>query len=160
MPTGLTPATLRAPTRLSTVSRRAATTTTSICPLRTKLCVRFEHLPVEDGVLERHRDVVLSLKSDCGLELAAIGDRGQAKGSDDHALVGDPDPHSPRKLVLGEELLDRLAERLLIGDLAVLSDARGEGANPRFADRDAAVDAHLGGGDAVRLDVEADRVGC
>ena len=74
--------------------------------------------------------MVLSLEADGGLELAAVGDRGQAEGSDDHALVGDPDPHRPRKLVLGKELLDRLAERLLIGDLAVLSDPGASGGSP------------------------------
>ena len=78
-----------------------------------------DDLPVENRLLERHRDVILSLKADRGLELVAILDRRQPHAADGDPLVRDADPDVARELVLGEELLEGGAERLGIGDLAL-----------------------------------------
>ena len=67
-----------------------------------------DHLVVEDRLVERHRDLLLGLEADRGLELRRVLDRRQAQGADDDALVGDPEPHPLGELVLGEE---RLAAR-------------------------------------------------
>ena len=58
-----------------------------------------DDLPVEDGLVERHRNVVLGLEADGGLELVAVVDRGQAHRADGDALVGDADPHLAAELL-------------------------------------------------------------
>ncbi len=85
-----------------------------------------DHLPVEHRLFERHRDVVLGLKTHGGVELALVGDRRKLEGSHRDSLVGDPDPDAARELVLGEERLEGVAERLGIGDLALVEDPRVE----------------------------------
>ena len=115
-----------------------------------------DHLPVEHGLLERHRDVVLGLKADRVGELAGILDRRQREGADGDSLVGDAEPHGARELVLGEELLERVAEGLGVGDLALVEDPRLEGLDAVAHDLDGAVDSHLGRGNASGLDIEAD----
>jgi hypothetical protein len=47
------------------------------------------HLPVHDGLLERHRDVVLGLEADRGLQLVAVLDCGQPHAAHGDPLVGD-----------------------------------------------------------------------
>ena len=115
-----------------------------------------DDLPVEDRLVERHRDVVLSLEADGGLELVAVVDCGKAHRADRHPLVCDADADVARELLAGEELLDRLAERLRVGDLALAEDSGSERHDAAAHDLGRAVDAHFGRGDAAGLDVEAD----
>jgi hypothetical protein len=82
-----------------------------------------DHLPVEHGLVERHRDVILSLEPDCGFELIGLLDRREAQRADRDALVGDPEPDIARELVLGEQLSERVSERLGVGHLAFAEHA-------------------------------------
>ncbi len=50
-------------------------------------------------------------------------DQRQAKRPHRHPLAGEPDPNGLRELVLGEQLLERVAERLGVGHLALAEDA-------------------------------------
>ena len=115
-----------------------------------------DDLPVEDGLVERHRDVVLGLEADCRLELVTVVDGGEAHRADRHPLVCDTHADVARKLLAGEELLDRLAERLRVGDLALAEDSGSEGHDAPAGHLGGAVDVHFGRGDAAGLDVEAD----
>ena len=49
------------------------------------------------------------------------------------ALVGDADAHVARELLLGEQVLDRLAEAPRVVDLALADDARRERRDRRAA---------------------------
>ncbi len=115
-----------------------------------------DHLPVEDGLVEGHGDVVLCLEADRRLELVAIVDGGKAHGPDGDALVRDPDPHVARKALPREELLDRLAQCFGVCDLALAEDARGQRQDAASDDFGRAVDPNFGRGDAAGLDIEAD----
>ena len=113
-------------------------------------------LPVEDGLVERHGDVVLGLEANRGLELGRVVDARQAQRAHCHALVGDAEPDVLRKLVRGEQLLDRARELVGLVDLAVPEHAGGERRHAVGSDGRPSVRAKLGGGDARGLDVEAD----
>ena len=104
------------------MSRRAATATTSILRSPSSFCGVADDLPVEYGLVERHRDVVLGLEADRRLELVAVLDRRQAQRANGDALVGDAQPDVAGELVLGEELLERSAQRLGVDDLALAED--------------------------------------
>ena len=71
MPSGCRPAPRSAARTWSTMSRRAATSRTR---WRRPVVVvdDVERLEVEHGVLERHRDLVLRLEADGGLELLGV----------------------------------------------------------------------------------------
>ena len=82
-----------------------------------------DHLPVEDRLLERHRDVILGLEANRRLELAVVLDQWQAKGPHRHPLVRESHPNGLRELVTGEQLLERVPQRLGVGYLALAEDA-------------------------------------
>jgi hypothetical protein len=62
--------------------------------------------------------------------------------------------------VVGEQLLERRAERLGIIDLSLARHAGRERRDAGLADADGAVHADFSCGDAVGLDVESDDVRC
>ena len=115
-----------------------------------------DHLPVEDRLLERHRDLVLGLKADRGRELVGALDRRQEQRPHRDPLIGDPEPHVARQLALGEQRLERVRERVRVGHLALVKDAGGQRGDAVAGDLGAAVYADLGGRDAPGLEVEAD----
>ena len=78
---------------------------------------------LEHRLVERHRDLLLGLEANGGLQLLRVLDRGQAQRADDDALVADPEPHPLGELVLGEERLQRLGEALRVDDLALVEGA-------------------------------------
>ena len=71
-----------------------------------------DDLPVEDRLVERHRNVVLGLEADGGLELVPVVDGRKSHRTNGDALVRNADPHLAAELLPGEQLLDRLAECL------------------------------------------------
>ena len=119
-----------------------------------------ERVEVEDGVVQRHRHLVLGLEAHGGGELLAVGDRRQLERAQDRALVGDADAHALAQPAVAEQLAQRLAER---APRRATSPSRtvsaGSGSGGRALGEDRAVDARLHGGDVARLDVEADDVG-
>ncbi len=116
-----------------------------------------DHLVLEHGLVERHRDLLLGLEADRGVHLLRVLDRRQAHGADDDVLVADAEPHPLGELVLGEERLQRLGEAIGVEHLALVEDAGLKRLDRRCADPGRAVGAlHLGRGDAARLDLEAD----
>ena len=100
--------------------------------------------------------MLLGLEADGGVELLGVGQVGELEVADHDALIGDPEAHAARQVVVGEEGLERLGEALDVGDLAVAHDAGVERAGGRTLDRHRAVDADLGGGEIAGLDVESD----
>jgi hypothetical protein len=58
--------------------------------------------------------------------------------------------------VLGEQRLERVGQTLRVGDLAVPDDAGAQRGDGAARDGDRAVDAHLGGGDVARVELEPD----
>ena len=110
------------------MSRRAATTTTSIFGASSSVGLdAADDAVVEDGLVERHRDLLLGLEADRRVELLRVLDRRQAQGADDDALVGDAEPDPLGELVLGEEGAQGVGERVGVDDLAVLEGVGGEG---------------------------------
>ncbi len=115
-----------------------------------------DHLPVQHSVLEGHRDVILGLEPDRGLELGLVVDSRQSQAPDGDPLAGDPHPDRLRELALREQLLERLAEGIRVGDLPLPEDPGAERDDAELADRRVAVGRGLRGRDAAGLDVEAD----
>ena len=85
--------------RRSTISRRAATTTTRWRGPSSRLD-DAERLEVEDRLVERHRQLLLGLEADGGGERLVVLDRRQVEHADDDARVGDADAHAAVELVL------------------------------------------------------------
>ena len=103
------------------MSRRAATTTTSICGVDALLGGdAADHLVVEHRLVERHRDLLLGLEADRGLELLRVLDRRQPQGADDDALVGDPEAHPLGELVRAKS------------DLSAAASASGSATSPSW----------------------------
>ena len=115
-----------------------------------------ERLEVEDRLVHRHRDVIRRLDADGRGERLRVVDRRKVERAHDDALVGDAQAHAARQVVLGEQRLERLGEGLRVGDLAVADDARAQMRDRAAGDGDRAVDAHLGGGDVARVELEPD----
>ena len=108
------------------MSRRAATTTTSTCG-RGALLGRHpaDHLVLEHGLVERHRDLLLRLEADRRLHLLRVLDQRQPQGADDDPLVADPEADLLGKLVLGERASFTAAvEAVGVDHLALVEDAR------------------------------------
>ena len=119
----------------------------------------LEGVIVEDRVLERHGELVLHLELHGRVELARIGDRRRVDDAHDDLLVRHPDANAlAEALVRAEQAPQRLGKRFGVVDFTVADDARLEWRECRPLDRDAAVDGHLGGGDATWIDVKADEV--
>ena len=115
-----------------------------------------ERLPVEDGLVHRHRDVVGRLHPDGGGERLLVLQRRQVERADDDPLVGDTEAHALRDAVLVEERLQRLRQGGDVGDLAVAQDAGAKGGHGATLERHRTVDGDLGGGDVAGIEVEAD----
>ena len=81
---------------------------------------------------------------------------GRRMRADGDALVAMPTRTSRESFCSREELLDRLAERVGVGDLALAEDSRAKRHDATADDLGRAVHAHFGRGDAAGLDVEAD----
>ncbi len=136
MPTARRPAALIASSSGVSMSRRAATTTTSIWRSPFGPVTMSDDLPVEHRLLERHRDVVGGLEADRGLELLGVVDRRHPDRPHGDALVGDPEPDRAAELLAREQLLERGASASGIGDLALAEDAGREGLDPVAGDLD------------------------
>ncbi len=115
-----------------------------------------ERLEVDDGLLDRHRDVIGRLVLDGGGERLRVVDRRQVERAHDDPLVGDAEPDAARQLVLGEERAQLVAEGDRIDDLAVAQDARTEVRDSAARHRDRAVDVHFRSRDVAGIQVEAD----
>jgi hypothetical protein len=115
-----------------------------------------DDFPIEHGLLQRHRDVILSLEPNRRLELTRTLDGRELEHPDRDTLIGDSKTHVPRQLLRREEVLDSGTERLGICDLAILEHAGIERCDPVLSDPRAAIHSQLRGRDAARLDVEAD----
>ena len=93
MPSTRRPAPRAAASTGSIMSRRAAAISTRWRgPFSVSVTAR--RLPVQDGLVERHRQRVLRLEAHGGVELLALGADGQLDGADDDLLVGDADAHA------------------------------------------------------------------
>ena len=156
MPSTVRPASRAAPTSFSTISRRTATTTTRVRSWPAALLTVAERLPVEHGLVHRHRDVIGRLHLDGGGERLLVLERRQVERAHDDPLVGDAQAHARGKPVLGEERLQRLRESGDVGDLAVAQDAGAKGGDGAALERHRAVGGDLGRGDVAGIEVEAD----
>jgi hypothetical protein len=119
----------------------------------------LQRLEVDDRVVDRHRELVLRLETDGGLQLARVVEVGQLEGADDDLLVGYAHADAlAQARVLLEEGAERVGEAVYVGHFAVADDPglqRREGCRLHG---DAAVDGDLGDGDAAGVDVETDEV--
>jgi hypothetical protein len=120
---------------------------------------RAERLPVDHGLVHRHRDVIRRLDLDGRGERLVVRERRQVERAHDDPLVGDPEPDPVREPVLVEQRLQRVGERLDVGDLAVPQDAGTELCDGAALERQRPVDGDLGGGDVAGIEVEADNRG-
>jgi hypothetical protein len=113
---------------------------------------------VHDGVVERHRHLVLGLEVHRGREFLVIGHRRQLERAQHRALVGDADAHPLAQATTGEQLAQGLAERVLVDHFAVAHRVGRErhGGGPLSHDR--AVDTRLNRRDEAGLNVQADEV--
>ena len=111
---------------------------------------------VEDRLVHRHRDVVRRLGAHGGVERLGVLERRQVERAHDDALVGDAQADAVRKVVLGEEGLERLGERRRVGDLTVAQDARAQLGDGAALDGDVAVHLDLGGRDVAGVEIEPD----
>ena len=139
------------------MSRRAATTTTSICGVRALLGRdAADDLVLEHRLVERHRHLLLGLEADGRVHLLRVLDRRQPQRADDDPLVADPEPHLLGELVLGEERLQRLGEACPRRRPRPRGRRRARAARspPRRSAR-MPLTVDLGRGDAAGLDVEA-----
>ena len=81
MPAGSRPARRSGSRKEVTISRRAATTTTSTCGADALLGGHAsDHLVLEHGLVERHRDLLLGLEADRRLHLLRVLDQPAAAG--------------------------------------------------------------------------------
>ena len=139
------------------MSRRAATAITSIWRSPSGRLPSGNDSVIEHRLVERHRDLVLRLEADRGLDLLRVLDQRQLHGPDDHALVGDPEPDQLAELVLREErscsALDRASASRTSPSLTMPGSSGAIAVRLTCA---RAVGLDLGGGDAAGLDVEAD----
>src|SRR6478672_5762540 len=110
-------------------------------------------LPVQDGVVKGHGNVVLRLEPDGCLQLAAVIDLGKAEGPHGHPLTRKPHAHRLRELAVGEELLERIRESFWVSYLSLAEDARSQWDDPELAHGGVAVDSNLGRRHAAGLDV-------
>src|SRR5215203_988161 len=115
-------------------------------------------LVLEDRLVERHRDLLLRLEADRGVELLRVVDRWQAKGADDDPLVADPETDPLGELVVGKERLQRAGDSIRLGDLSLVKRARRQRGDRGAGHLDRAVPADLSRGDAAGLDVESDQI--
>ena len=90
------------------MSRWAATSTTLLARARGRVD-DAERVEVEDGVVQRHRHLVLGLEAHRGGELLAVGDGRQLERAQDGALVGDADAHPLAQPAVAEQLAQGLA---------------------------------------------------
>ena len=105
-PSGRSPAWRAASSTRSTMSRRAATSSTRMRASAVDLD-DAERVVVEHDALDRHRDLVLRLEADGAVELLGVEDRRQLDLAHDDALVGDADPHAAVEAAAVEELRER-----------------------------------------------------
>jgi hypothetical protein len=86
-----------------------------------------DRVVVEHGVLDRHRDELLHLEPERGAKFL-LGEVRQRDLTDDDPLVADTEPYLPTlEPALMPQLLQRLADRGRIADLAALDGARRQG---------------------------------
>ena len=97
-----------------------------------------ERVEVEDGVVERHRHLVLRLEGDRRGELLLVGDGRQLERAQHGALVGHADAHALAEAGVVEQLAQRLAERALVDHFAVAHRVRARAA--RTAARSARIE--------------------
>ena len=108
------------------MSRRAATATTSICGSPSVAgATRPTTCAVEHRLVERHRDVVLGLEADGGRRApprprSAAGAACGRRRAGWRSRAG----RACESLCSDEELLQRVGERVGVGDLALAEDAR------------------------------------
>ena len=140
------------------MSRRAATTITSICAGPSALAGgSADDAVLDHRFLERHRDLLLGAEADGGVELVGVLDRGQAQGAGDEALVGDPEADLAAEAVLVEEGAEGGGDGLGLGDLAVAEGLRRQRLDARLDHlRHAVLELGFDRGDAARLDLQPD----
>jgi len=118
-----------------------------------------QDLVVEHRMVDRHRQLVLGLEADRGLEIALVLDQRQAQDPHREALVGDADPDLARQLVAREERAQRRAEPLRVDHLAVVEEARLERDDAGGPESGRSVQLNLGRSGAAGLDIEPDHGG-
>ena len=157
MPTGFSPALRSASDERETMSRRAATTTTSIVGSPVSRRIVADDLLLEDRLVERHRDLVLGLEADRGLELLATS-RSRAGAASARRPAGWRSRGGPSSTSLCSAKRSFSARQGLgVGRPRPRGRRRtASGAMPAPETRAAPFDAHLGGGDAAGLEIEAD----
>ena len=114
-----------------------------------------DDLVVEDGLVERHRQLVLGLEADRGVELVGIFDQRQVHHPHRDALVGDAEANLLGQLVLAEQRAQRRGHGLGVDDLAVVDGPRRQVADRPARDARRAVAAQFHGGDTPGFNVQA-----
>ena len=116
-----------------------------------------DHPVVDDGLLERHRYLLLGLEAHRGVELGGVVDRRQPQGAHDDPLVGDSEADPAAQPVLREDRAQLRRQHLRVGHLAVVEDLGRQRSDRGGGEPRAAVGADLGCGDAAGLDLEPDQ---
>jgi hypothetical protein len=118
-----------------------------------------ELVVVEDGVVERHRKLVLRLEAHRRVDLLVVLQVREVDHADDDLLVGESDADPlVEALVRAVQGAQRFGQAIDVGDFAVADDPRLERREGGVLDTQAAVDRNGGGHDAGGVDVEADEV--
>src|SRR5205823_758454 len=116
-----------------------------------------EDAVVEDGLLDRDRERLLGAEADRVPELPRVDDADDVERSHADPVARDAEPDAPpRELVLAEEGLQRLDERLRVAQLAADDDAGVERLARELEELRLAVVRDPRGGQAGGADLEAD----
>src|SRR6185503_4610115 len=116
-----------------------------------------EHVVVEHRLLERHRELLLRLEADGGLELLLVVDRGQLEDAERDLLAGNAEPDALGQVVLAEEGLHAVSEPVDVHDLTLMEEAGAESLGGGTDQLRLAAAGELGSSEEARLDVEPDR---
>src|SRR5205085_12476070 len=116
-----------------------------------------EDAVVEDGLLDRDRERLLRAEADRVPELLRVDDADDVERPNADPVARDAEPDAaPRELVLAEERLERLGERLRVAQLAGNDDAGVERLARELEELRLAVVRDARGSQAGRADLEAD----
>ena len=108
----------------------------------------------EHRLLERHRELLLRLEPDRGLELLLVVDLGQLDHANGDLLARDAEADPLGKLVLAEERAELLGQAVDVDDLTLVEEAGAESRGRGLDQPRRASAGELGSGDEAGLDVE------
>ena len=114
----------------------------------------LEHAVIEHGLLERHRQLLLRLEANGGVELLLALDVGQLDDAYDDLLAGDAETHDLRQAVVTEEGPQLLGETVHVGDLTFVEQPGRQRAGGSALQRRPTASREFCGSHEAGLDVE------